>query len=255
MDYLLRLESLCEQADKGRSWNATQGNNPSFRWTLELDLVRTKRRKIRGAFMSQENPRTGVWSTADILHEYHCKFLTRPTENVLALIPFLILNYGYKDDHESNLILPFEGWEDGFGQIIGKSIIDSCRTLSDGLGQESNDVISRGSRILFCLISDRWGCWAGSHYSVERRQLLAWRTAFEKSKSLCGRGRSSPEAPPHKPPCAPISPPSPQSIPGYFSPQVFVVRLGRERRKTSKTQPQNKDDGSRGKAGSHPWRL
>lgn len=63
MDYLFRLANLCEQADKGRSWNGTQGNNPVFRWTLELDLIRTKRREIREAFMSQKRSRSGIWST------------------------------------------------------------------------------------------------------------------------------------------------------------------------------------------------
>lgn len=136
VDYLLRLESLCEQADKCRSWNGTYViDNPVLRWPLELDLVRTKRREIRGAFMSQNTPKSGIWSTADILHEYHCKFLPMSVENILALVPFLILYYGYKDDHEYNFTLLFQGWEYGFGKIIGTSLIRSYRTLSESLGQ------------------------------------------------------------------------------------------------------------------------
>lgn len=192
MDYLFRLESLCEQADKGRSWNGTQGNNPIFRWTLELDLIRTKRREIRGAFICQSKAMRGIWSTADTMHEYHCKFLTMSVENILALVPFLILYHGYKFDHESNLVLPFEGWKDGFGQIIGKSLIDSYRALSDRLGQESNDVVSRGSQKVFSLFWNRWWDWAMRYHVIEQCEVPDSRPIFERLVSLHGEQKSLP---------------------------------------------------------------
>lgn len=236
MDYLLRLESLCVRADKGRLWRVTPGNiNPVFRWTLELDLVRTKRGEIRGAFLSHNNPMTGVWSAVDTLHEYHCRFLTGSNQNIVALVPFLILNYGYKDDHDPDLTLPFEGWEEGFGQIIGKTIINSTRTLSATLGPDSNDVISRGSQKLFHLVRDRWSRWAGTRKWAETDQLGEWEKAFEKLSSLHRSGVLSPQAPQQNQTCAPVlRPAQPEpSSPGRRGPQVFTVRSGFDGRKTS----------------------
>lgn len=82
MDYLFRLESLCKKDDRHRQLHDTSHNNLVFRWTLELVLVMKKRRKIREAFMSQSTTMTGVWSTADILHEYHTEFLTLCPDNI-----------------------------------------------------------------------------------------------------------------------------------------------------------------------------
>ncbi|KAG8168800.1 hypothetical protein KVR01_001549 [Diaporthe batatas] len=234
MDYLLRLGSLCDRADKGRLWRVTPGNNPILRWTLELDLVRTKRGEIRGAFISHNDQMAGVWSATDTLHEYHGRFLTGSHQNIVALVPFLILNYGYKDDHDSDMTLPFEGWEEGFGRIIGKSIIYSTRMLSETLGPESNSVISRGSQKLFHLVRDRWSRWAGTRKWSETDQLEDWKKAFEKFSALRTRRLSSPVAPPHIPPyippyippCAPISRPARHSSPGCTGPQVFTVRSG-----------------------------
>lgn len=182
MDYLFRLEILCEQADEGRSWNGTQGNNPIFCWTLELDLIRTKRREIRGAFMSHNQARTGIWTTADAMHEYHCQFLTMSAENVRSLVPFLILYHGYKYDHESKPTLPFQGWEDSLNKIIFQSVIDSYHTLPDILGQESSDLLSRGTKTLLGLILNRWFDWARRYYTMD--QCEDWQAAFEKSVSL-----------------------------------------------------------------------
>lgn len=234
MDYLLRLESLCDRADKGRLWRVTPVNNPIFRWTLELDLVRTKRGEIRGAFLSPQNPMTGIWSAVDTLHEYHCRFLTGSNQNIVALVPFLILNYGYRDDHDSDLVLPFEGWEEGFGQIIGKTIIDSTRTLSDTLGSESNDVISRGSHKLFHLVRDRWSRWAGTRKWAETDQLEDWERAFERFSSL-HQSKLTPQAPHHSQQFAPILCPAPSSGPGRIEPQVFTVRSGFDGGETSQT--------------------
>lgn len=100
-------------------------------------------------------------------------------DNVQALLPFLILYHGYNDNHESNPILPFEGWKDGFGQIIGYSLIDSCLTLSDRLGQESKSVVNKGYLKLFYFISVRWCRWARRSSEEEQDEYLKWRLAFE----------------------------------------------------------------------------
>ncbi|POS73928.1 hypothetical protein DHEL01_v207674 [Diaporthe helianthi] len=215
MDYMLRLESLCDQADKGRLGGVIPGSHPIFRWTMELDLVRTKRAEIRGAFMSQNNQMTGVWSTVDTLHEYHCRFLTGSNQNFVALVPFLILSYGYKDDNDSGLTLPFEGWEEGFGQIIGNSIINSTRTLSETLGPDSNDAIRMGSQKLFQLVRDRWSRWAGTRKWAETDQLEVWKKAFEKSFFFANRDLSLQTAF-HGHPRTPISSPAPRFVRGGF---------------------------------------
>lgn len=183
VDYLLRLESFCEQADRSRPLNETHGNNPAFRWTLELDLVNTRRRGIREAFMSLYKTMTGIWCTSDILHELHGKFLTMSSCNIQALVPFLILYYGYRDGHGANQILPFQGWKCGFGQIIGKSIIDSCGVLPHTLQQESHDVLRRGSEKLCYLFLDRWTTFAkgleNREMVLENGKILLWWSDFE----------------------------------------------------------------------------
>lgn len=161
MDYLLRLESLCEEADKGRRWRLMPTVNPVFHWTWELDLIRTKRRKIREMFFAHIASTNGVWSTGDTIHEYHSKLLSLKLPNIRALVPFLILYCGYKSENEANLVLPFQGWEAGLGSNLAQCIRDEIVALSSQLEQDSQDVLTRGSNKLRALIVDRWSTFNG----------------------------------------------------------------------------------------------
>lgn len=154
MDYLLRLESICEQADKSQAWSVSSYTNPVFRWTCELDLVRTKRREIRDEFQTDPTWNTGVWSTTDMI--YRCQWEHLNVQgNIWALLPFLVLSYGYKN-HEHNSILPFQGWAQslGFGSVTLLS--ETTDMLHSRLGPDSKDVIIRGTKRLFVLLRDRW---------------------------------------------------------------------------------------------------
>lgn len=188
MDYLYRLESLCKEGDRHRQFHDTSHNNLVFRWTLELDLVMKKRRKIREAFMSQPTTMTGVWSTADILHKYHTEFLTLCPDNIQALASFMVLYYSYKDCNESKMMLPFEGWEADFGQKIGKSIIDCYHDLRQKLEKDSKVVVGRGFGTLYYLISGRWTAFCKEiptdARSSELEQLARWRSTFENTVSF-----------------------------------------------------------------------
>lgn len=157
MDYLLRLERLCEESDRGQKWRMTRFFNPVFRWTWELDLIRTKRREIREAFLAQQTLSRRIWSSTDTIHEYHCKYLSLSPANIRALVPFLILSCGYDNDNGPYLILPFEGWEADLGLNLAQCFRDGAVTLSSLLEKGSQDVITRGADRLWSLFMDRWG--------------------------------------------------------------------------------------------------
>lgn len=154
MDYLLRLESLCDQADKSQAWNVSRYTNPVFRWTCELDLVRTHRREIRDEFLAHSTQNTGIWSTTDMIHHFHGKFLD-VRSNIRALLPFLVVSYGYNDDHGHKSSLPFQGWERRLGLSLVKPVLETCISLHSQLGPDSRDVITRGTRTLLVFLRDR----------------------------------------------------------------------------------------------------
>lgn len=52
MDYLHRLEKICESAEQRSEDDEMEGNLP-FQWTLELEWIRQNRREIREAFMER----------------------------------------------------------------------------------------------------------------------------------------------------------------------------------------------------------
>lgn len=159
MDYLLRLESLCEQSDNSQACSVSRYTNPVFRWTIELDLLRTRRREIRDKFLAQPPTTTRVWSTEDMIHRYHCKFLSvghNLGSNIQTLLPFLVLSYGYNVDHGSNLTLPFQGWTRYLGTDLHSSLLATAQDLESQLGPGGSDVIVRGRRTLFILLRDRW---------------------------------------------------------------------------------------------------
>ncbi|KAI3399625.1 hypothetical protein diail_6266 [Diaporthe ilicicola] len=154
MDYLLRLESVCEQSDKVRTWSRSRYHNPVFRWTWELDLIRTKRREIRGAFLARPKPANGIWNTADTIHEYHYRFLSL-AGNVGSIMFFLILYYGYRGDHESNLQLPFQVCSAGFFDELTIGLAQDIKNLSAQLERDSQGVFRRGFKRLSTLLTDR----------------------------------------------------------------------------------------------------
>lgn len=188
MDYLLRLESLCEESDKGRKWHVSQYCNPVFRWTWELDLVRTKRREIREAFLAQPTPARRVWSSSHTIHEYHCKFLSLSVTNIRALVPFLMLYCSYKSDDGPSLALPFEGWEADLGLNLVKCLRDGAMTLSSLREQDGQDVITRGIDRLWELLVDRWSTNSCGMTDAMTRRLESvgfrlWRRSLELEAS------------------------------------------------------------------------
>ncbi|KAL1875431.1 monooxygenase [Diaporthe australafricana] len=151
MDYLIRLESLCEVSDKTQTCNVSHGSNTPFRWTWELDLVRTKRREIRTAFLARPAPDTDRWSIANTIQEYRRQYLSLSMSNIRALAPFLLVYFGYKGDHESDLVLPFDGWELGLAGELLKHYGDVMITLESQLEQDSQGVLIRGFNRLWKL--------------------------------------------------------------------------------------------------------
>lgn len=160
MDYLLRLESLCEQSDNSQACSVSRYTNPVFRWTCELDLLRTKRREIRDEFLAQPPTTARIWSTEDMIHRYHCRLLSvvhNIESNIQTLLPFLVLSYGYKGDHEPNWPpLPFQGWTWHLGAKLHGYILQTVQDLDAKLGPGSGDVIMRGRRTLLNLFIRRW---------------------------------------------------------------------------------------------------
>lgn len=159
MDYLLRLESLCEQSDNSQAWSVSRYTNPVFRWTHELDLLRTNRREIRNEFLAQPPTTTRTWSMGDMIHRYHCKFLSfghNNGSNIQTLLPFLVLSYGYNVDHGSDSTLPFQGWTRNLGTNLHNSLLATAQDLDSQLGPGSSDVIVRGRSTLLRLLGDRW---------------------------------------------------------------------------------------------------
>lgn len=185
MDYLLRLEILCEESDKDRKWRMSPCYNPVFRWTWELDLVRTKRREIREAFLSQQTPARRIWSSADTMHEYHCKYLSLSHTNIRALVPFLMLCCGYKSDIVPNSTLPFEGWEADLGLNLTQCLRDEAVTLYSLLEQDSRDVVTRGADRLWILFMDRWSTHScGMTDAMNRRLESAGFSLWKRSIQL-----------------------------------------------------------------------
>ncbi|KAJ0118997.1 hypothetical protein J7T55_013232 [Diaporthe amygdali] len=151
MDYLLRLERLCEQADKGRTWQVGKAKIPAPRWTAELDLVMTRRNEIRGAFLS-----TGGRDDPSLKLPCHRQFLSLSCPNVEALVPFLILHYGYRRDHDTMLDFPFHCWQVGSAYRLIMRIKEMLKTMIPELGQDSQAVFVRGARTLLPAILNKW---------------------------------------------------------------------------------------------------
>lgn len=192
MDYLLRLESLCEQSDNSQAFSASRYTNPVFRWTCELDLLRTKRREIRDEFLAQTpTTTTRMRSTEDMIHLYDGKFLSvgyNLEANIQTLLPFLVLSCGYNGDHGPNSILPFQGWTWNLGTNLKWSLIDTADDLESRLGSGSSDVVARGTTTLFNLLRDRWAEFChrlapGDSRDKEEEKLRAFTLSNEKEFS------------------------------------------------------------------------
>ncbi|KAL2291941.1 hypothetical protein FJTKL_10643 [Diaporthe vaccinii] len=179
LDYLLRLESLCEKSDNSQEWSVSRYTNPVFRWTYELDLLRTKRREIRDEFLAQPPTTTDVWSTEDMIHHYHWKFICfNFTDNIESIIPFLVLSYGYNGDHRPNSTLPFQGWRLYLGSHFRRCLLETAQDFDSQLGPASSEVISRGRRTLSVLLIERWaefchGLPNGDSRDEEEEELLS----------------------------------------------------------------------------------
>lgn len=140
MDYLLRLEKLCEAADATLE-EKIQDNLP-FKWTLELDFIRQNRREIREAFIATESKSATSLSRLG----FSAKRLRTSSPNVNLVIPFLILHPGYFPDRQLRLVrLVLFPRRSKKGEYPGAGFFDQIKAIL----QMTEAQLQPGSRPLF----------------------------------------------------------------------------------------------------------
>lgn len=102
MDYLLRLQQVCELADRGLG---VQKIAP-FKWTVELDWIRQNRGAICSAFLALPEPKLRTISSLKQIG-FDEKKLSPLSPSVKLVIPFLILHSFYFPDRQMNSLSVF----------------------------------------------------------------------------------------------------------------------------------------------------
>lgn len=101
MDYLLRLEKVCEAADQSLEDEEVEGNLP-FKWTLEMDWIRQNRREIREAFMAHSKTDQKKITRLDQLG--FSVNLSPTSPNIKMVTPFLILHAAHFPEGHLDLL-------------------------------------------------------------------------------------------------------------------------------------------------------
>lgn len=157
MDYLLRLEKMCETADEASKRKEDEDSEDEaetlpFKWTLELDWIRQNRRVIREAFMALLKKEQKSINKLEQL-DFYVKRLTPASQNITQVIPFLIMHAAYfPDRRQPKLLHAFFPSQPKDTAYSGAAFFDEVKSIfhatQDQLRPESRQLFRKGAKRL-----------------------------------------------------------------------------------------------------------